>query len=103
MVFSVLKVELCEMCIYQVECGINADDIAQALLKGAFKLSRFHITSTRLEFEKIAEESGLINKKYPSKTFKKSFTFGKNSIQLKKKLPMKRSLKSLQISFEKNS
>lgn len=64
---------------------INADDIAQQLLKGTFTFQQFRIKVFNKEFEGIALASGLIGEGYSVNEFKSSYAFLGNKIRLKNK------------------
>lgn len=62
---------------------VNADDIAKALLKNRFILTRYKIKTTKAEFTEIAANSGLINKEFSEEKFASAFSFTGNRIILR--------------------
>jgi predicted ABC-type ATPase len=64
---------------------VNADDIAQTLIKGSLDFSPFEIETSQKEFKQIAMSSGLINNGFPENDFETSFYIRKNKLHLKNK------------------
>lgn len=61
---------------------INADDIAQDLIKSRFSFFKYKFVAKLEEFNAIALSSGLINKDFTNNEFKSSFRFVSNRIVL---------------------
>ena len=61
---------------------INADDIANELRNKTFSFSNYKVKVKVIDFEHIALKSGLVNKEFPEKVFKNSFSFRNNKIHL---------------------
>lgn len=62
---------------------INADDIAKRLRKDKFSFKRYKVDATTREFNRIAEQSGLLGKEFPVDVFKRSYSISGDKLVLK--------------------
>ena len=69
---------------YKVDLGtyINADDIAQALLKNKFSFSKYDTQVSKREILLFAQSSGLLDKKFTASVLDAMFRVSGNSIKL---------------------
>ncbi len=61
---------------------VNADDLAEDLIKGGISFKKYTVKTTAREFEKYALASGLINKAFKKSRFLKSFKLRSNHLIL---------------------